>query len=107
MERTSFFDQVYRLIKKIPSGRVATYGQIARMLGNPSWARTVGHALHALPEGSGVPWQRVINAKGQISLSHHQFGYQIQKSLLQQEGVLFDQDDRIDLIRFGWKNGSF
>ena len=64
----SFFEQVYQVVHCIPPGKVATYGQIARILGKPRGARTVGWALHSTPEGSDVPWQRVINSQGKISL---------------------------------------
>lgn len=95
----------YRWIERIPEGRVATYGQIAALAGLPRHARQVGYALAALPEASAVPWQRVVNAKGEVSLrSAGDFGRSgFQRHLLEEEGVLFDLWGRIDLARFGWR----
>lgn len=97
-----FFDLVYRVVRLIPPGKVATYGQIARLLDSPRAARTVGWALHSLPEKSDVPWQRVINAEGAISLDARGPGGAIQRDLLEAEGVVFDEQDRIDLKVYGW-----
>ncbi len=96
-----FFEQVQVLVRCIPVGRVATYGQIARMLGQPHAARTVGWAMRAIPEGSDVPWHRVVNATGRISLSDPQ-GIAEQRRLLAAEGVVFGPDGRIAMDRFGW-----
>jgi methylated-DNA-protein-cysteine methyltransferase related protein len=101
MEET-FFERVYRAVRLVPPGRVATYGQIARALGAPRAARTVGWALRALTEGSGVPWQRVVNAQGTISLAGGAGGAEVQRLLLEEEGICFDDESRIDLGRFGW-----
>jgi methylated-DNA-protein-cysteine methyltransferase-like protein len=98
----SFFEQVYQVVRRIPRGQVATYGQIARLLGKPRAARTVGWALHSLPEGSGVPWQRVVNARGSISLDARGPGGAIQRLLLEAEGVVFDEEGRLDLGVYGW-----
>ena len=94
----------YRWIERIPEGRVATYGQIAALAGLARNARQVGYALAALPEGSDVPWQRVVNAKGEVSLrSVEDFGRSgFQRHLLEEEGVVFDLAGRIDLERYGW-----
>ena len=97
---TSLFEQIYLVVRRIPPGQVATYGQIARLLGMAHAARTVGWALRALPEGSDVPWQRVINARGTISLDP--YGAAIQRALLESEGVLFDEHGRVDLDVFAW-----
>jgi methylated-DNA-protein-cysteine methyltransferase-like protein len=97
-----FFEQVYRTVRCIPPGKVATYGQIARILGRPRGARTVGWALHSIPEGSDVPWQRVINARGVITLDAHGPGGAIQRALLEAEGIVFDEQGRIDLEVWGW-----
>jgi methylated-DNA-protein-cysteine methyltransferase-like protein len=96
----SFFEQVQQVIHYIPPGKVATYGQIARILGMPHAARTVGWALRAVPEGSDVPWQRVVNARGSLSLDAH--GAAIQRALLEKEGIAFDEQGRIDLKVYGW-----
>jgi methylated-DNA-protein-cysteine methyltransferase-like protein len=96
-----FFEQVYVLVRCIPPGTVASYGQIARMLGQPHAARTVGWALRGTPEESAIPWQRVVNAAGRISISDPEAAAE-QRRLLEGEGVVFDPDDRIDMTRFGW-----
>jgi methylated-DNA-protein-cysteine methyltransferase-like protein len=96
----STFEQIYQMVRHIPPGQVATYGQIARLLGMAHSARTVGWALRALPEGSNVPWQRVVNAQGTISLDP--YGAAVQKALLESEGVFFDEQGRIDLDIYGW-----
>jgi len=98
----SFFGQVYRVVRRIPTGKVATYGQIARLLGMPHAARTVGWALHSIPDGYDVPWQRVVNARGIISLERNGPGGAIQRALLEAEGVVFDESGRIDLQVYGW-----
>ena len=99
--KQSFFEQVYRVVGCIPPGRVATYGQIARILDMPRAARTVGWALRALPEGHDVPWQRVINAQGAIS-SRGSPGAAVQQALLEDEGIVFDAQGRVDLNEYGW-----
>ena len=97
-----FYDRVVRLIKSIPAGRVATYGQIADYAGNPKAAREVSYILHSSSEKEGLPWQRVINSKGSISLKRGR-GYELQKRMLEDEGVVFDGDDHVDLVRFRWQ----
>lgn len=99
---TDFFQRVWDLVCQIPPGRVATYGQIAEILESPRAARTVGWALHALPEGASVPWHRVINQVGTISTSRHPRGCGEQRYLLEREGVQFDQQGRVDLQIYGW-----
>ena len=99
---TSFFEQVYRLVRCIPPGQVASYGQIARLLGKPRGARTVGWALSSLPEGQAVPWQRVVNSRGTVSLDARGPGGALQRALLEAEGVAFDERGRIDVEVFGW-----
>lgn len=102
----NFYADVYRLVAQIPPGKVATYGQIARLLGHPSAARAVGYALHALPTGSDIPWQRVINAAGRISSRCDRHYEAIQRALLEAEGVRFDPYGTVDLQRFGWLGPS-
>jgi methylated-DNA-protein-cysteine methyltransferase-like protein len=97
-----FFDQVYEVVRKIPPGKVATYGQIARLLGQPRGARTVGWALHSMPEGSHVPWHRVLNSQGTVSVEVCGPGETSQRELLEQEGVAFDERGRVDLKVYGW-----
>jgi methylated-DNA-protein-cysteine methyltransferase-like protein len=95
------YEEIYRIVRRIPRGRVATYGLIARLAGIPRNARRVGYALAALREDD-VPWHRVINAQGEISL-RSTAGYSEQRGLLEAEGVVFDEDGRIDLARFQWR----
>lgn len=93
---------IYRVVRRIPRGRVATYGAVAKLAGIPGHARRVGYALHSLPEGSGVPWHRVINARGRISLSPSGLGGSLQRALLEREGVVFTGGETVSLRRFGW-----
>jgi methylated-DNA-protein-cysteine methyltransferase related protein len=88
-------------VSQIPRGKVATYGEIARLSGLIGQARLVGHALHRLPAKSRIPWQRVINAKGEISLPKQTGQYQRQKRLLEREGIRFRRG-KIDLGIYGW-----
>jgi methylated-DNA-protein-cysteine methyltransferase-like protein len=96
----SFFSRVYALVRKIPCGKVATYGQIARAIGAPGAARTVGWAMHDCP--ANVPWHRVVNARGEISL-RPTAGYHEQRARLKAEGVRFNRAGKIDLEKYGWK----
>ena len=99
----SSYEQIYETVCQIPSGRVASYGQIAELAGLPRRARQVGYALAALPESrDDVPWHRVINAQGQVS-PRHQPGYEdLQRMMLEAEGVFFDVSGRVSFRRFGW-----
>ena len=97
------YERIYAVIRRIPRGRVATYGQVARLAGIPGAARQVGYALHALPEGGGVPWQRVINARGEVSARSMPGADEIQRLHLEEEGVSFGPRDRIDLDRYRWR----
>lgn len=93
------------MVRRIPRGRVATYGQVASLAGLPGHARQVGYALHALPDGSDVPWQRVINARGEISVRAEPFYEPMQRAMLEAEGVILDRRGRVDLGRFRWQPG--
>lgn len=103
--RSKVYPHIWSFVARIPRGRVATYGQIAALAGLGRNARQVGYALHALPENTPVPWQRVVNASGGISLPQEDGRYDLQRSLLESEGVVFAHA-RIDLGRFGWKPRS-
>jgi len=98
----SFSQKVKGLIKSIPRGKVATYGQIAAYAGNPLGARQVVRILHTSSMKDRLPWHRVINRKGQIALKPGQ-GYEMQKQLLRKEGVAFNNNDTIDLKKYIWK----
>ena len=99
----SFFERVYEVVCQIPSGRVASYGQVAALVGHPRAARTVGWALHALPEGSDVPWHRVINGRGRISTSRRERSASLQAELLLAESVGVGPDGEVALGRFLWR----
>jgi methylated-DNA-protein-cysteine methyltransferase related protein len=99
------YSDIYGVIRLIPKGRVATYGQIADLAGLPRQARRVGYALSALPKGTAVPWQRVVNANGEISRRSHGGPDRLQRKLLQLEGVAFERG-RIPLDRFQWRPRS-
>ncbi len=101
----SFFEQVYAVVRLVPRGKVATYGQIASMLEHPRAARTVGWALHGLPDQlePKVPWHRVINVHGRISNSSGRHGgAEEQLRRLRKEGIKFDRSGRCDLRKYLW-----
>jgi methylated-DNA-protein-cysteine methyltransferase-like protein len=93
--------RIHDVVLRIPRGRVATYGQVARIARLPGQARLVGYALHATPAGKKIPWQRVVNAQGAISLGGE--GAARQRRLLEREGVRFDARGRIPLASFQWR----
>ncbi len=93
------WDPVYRLIKKIPRGRVTTYGELARKLRLPGGARAVGYAMAATPRGRGIPWHRVLGAGGKVRMPEPHAN--LQRRLLETEGVVFE-NGAIDMKRFGW-----
>jgi len=97
------YARIYAVVRRIPRGRVASYGQIARLAGLPGRARQVGYAMHALPSGSTVPWQRVVNAQGAVSRRRVPGGELTQRMLLEREGVRFGPRGRIPLERYGWR----
>ncbi|MCK5572679.1 MAG: MGMT family protein [Bacteroidetes bacterium] len=93
--------RIWKTVCRIPRGRVATYGTVARLSGMDGQARLVGYTLHALPAGMEIPWQRVVNSQGRISLKGD--AGRTQRLMLENEGVVFLRD-RIDLRRFGWNS---
>ncbi|HYL53996.1 MAG TPA: MGMT family protein [Gemmatimonadales bacterium] len=97
-----FYHRIYKVVRHIPKGRVATYGLVARLAGRPGAARTVGWALSALRDDSDVPWWRVLNAAGRISLSGADHGSVVQRALLLREGVKFAPGGAVNLAVFGW-----
>jgi methylated-DNA-protein-cysteine methyltransferase-like protein len=98
----SFHERAVDIIKRIPDGHVATYGQIARLAGNPRGARQVSYILHSSSAKEKLPWHRVINSKGLIALKHGR-GYELQKQLLEDEGIVISDKGCIDLKRFLWQ----
>jgi methylated-DNA-protein-cysteine methyltransferase-like protein len=101
-ERQGDHARIIAVVRRIPRGRVATYGQIAALAGLPRHARHVGYALHGLPDGTRVPWHRVVNASGRISLRRGA-GPGVQRALLEREGVVFQSSGAISLARFRWE----
>lgn len=99
MREPGFTDRVYRLVRRIPYGKVSTYGDVAALLGAPRAARGVGHALSALPQGSDVPWWRVLNRNGEVAI--RSMGAHVQRMILAQEGVRF-VGRRVDLQTHRW-----
>jgi methylated-DNA-protein-cysteine methyltransferase-like protein len=102
-KRESSYKKIYKIVLKVPEGKIATYGQVARLAGLPGHARQVGYALHALPDNSGVPWFRVVNSKGQLSFPVESPEFMVQAKILEAEGIEFDCLMQIDLQKFGWK----
>jgi methylated-DNA-protein-cysteine methyltransferase related protein len=101
------FERIYAVVRHIPVGKVATYGQIAHLAGLRG-ARVVGYALFQVAPGSDIPWQRVINAQGEISESPHRQGNDnYQRVLLQKEGVVFKESGCIDLTKYRWQPDAF
>lgn len=101
MARHAFTDRVIQTVRDIPAGKVATYGQIARLAGSPRAARQVARILHACSAKEGLPWHRVVNREGRIALKPFQ-GFEEQRRLLEREGIPFDSSGAIDLRRFLW-----
>ena len=99
---TEFQRKVYEIVRTIPHGRVVNYGGVAALLGQPRAARGVGAALASIDEDLEIPWWRVVNRNGEISIAHHSLSRPLQRVLLEREGVEFNAQGRIDWDRFGW-----
>ena len=99
------YARIYAVVRRIPCGKVATYGQVAALAGLRGHARQVGYAMYALRRGTTVPWQRVVNAQGRVSRRSTFGGELRQRLLLENEGIEFDWRGRIALERFGWRPG--
>ena len=97
------FNKIYKTVKKIPYGKVATYGQVALLSGNPRWARVVGYALHVNPDPDKIPCYRVVNRNGEVAKSFAFGGGDAQRKLLEMEGIEFDENNRIDLKKYLWR----
>ncbi len=100
------FEKIYEIVKMIPYGKVATYGQIAMMAGNPHWARVVGYALHVNPDPENIPCFRVVNRFGGLSEAFAFGGVNKQADLLRAEGVEVSEDNIVNLERFLWNGIS-
>lgn len=102
MKEKSTFELVYETVRKIPKGKVATYGDIAVRIGNPRLSRVVGYALHVNPEPGVIPCHRVVNRFGEVSKAFAFGGENKQRILLEQEGVEFDDEGRVVLEKYRW-----
>ncbi len=102
-DRSRSWERIYAVVRRIPRGRVATYGQVAELAGLGGHARQVGYALHALDPQSRVPWQRVVNARGEVSPRSFSGTERVQRAMLESEGVDFGANGRIDLDRYRWR----
>lgn len=96
------FDKIYDVVKRIPKGRVASYGTVAAMAGNPRWSRVVGYALHVNPEPGTIPCHRVVTRNGEVSTAFAFGGENMQRLLLSEEGVEFLPDGRVDMKKHAW-----
>ncbi|NKB76073.1 MAG: cysteine methyltransferase [Gammaproteobacteria bacterium] len=96
----AIYEEIYKIVRRIPAGNVTSYGRIARMVKcNP---RQVGYAMAAIPDGMDVPWHRVVNSKGEISLRKDGYGDHFQRQKLAEEGVIFNEKGRVNFDLFGW-----
>ncbi len=98
---SKLYELIYLVVRQVPPGRVTTYGQVAAIVGHGADARVVGYAMASLPGGSDVPWQRVINSEGKISLKGRTAD--AQRQMLETEGIVFDARGRVSLARCGWE----
>lgn len=96
------FEKIYEVVRKIPKGFVATYGQVAEYAGNPRWARVVGYALHVNPQPYIIPCHRVVNKNGRLAPAFAFGGEGAQRSLLEQEGITFNPDGTVDMQKHLW-----
>lgn len=99
-EKKNTFERIYDVVRQIPCGRVASYGRVAALAGNPRWARVVGYALHVNPDPEHIPCYRVVTKDGRLSPAFAFGGENRQRELLEREGVEFDEDGRVDMGRF-------
>ena len=99
-QSSTVFDKIYEVVRRIPKGRVATYGQIALVAGNPRWARVVGYALHCNPDPENIPCYRVVNREGRVSSAFAFGGQNVQIEMLKADGVRFLDETHVDMANF-------
>jgi len=99
-------EKIWQVVHQIPSGKVASYGQVARLAGLPGYARYVGYTMKNLPTGTKLPWHRVVNSQRKLSFPRDSNAYQKQKSLLESEGVVF-VNGKFSMGKFGWNQDSW
>ena len=97
------FEKIYSVVRQIPRGRVASYGQVAALAGNPRWSRVVGYALHVNPDPEGIPCYRVVTKNGGLSEAFAFGGINVQRELLERDGVEFTPDGRVVMEKYRWK----
>lgn len=98
----SVFEKIYDVVKQIPYGKVASYGQVAILAGNPHWARVVGYALHKNPDPENIPCYRVVTKDGKVSDSFAFGGGNAQRALLEAEGIEFNKNGKVDMEKYQW-----
>ncbi len=104
-QRLSVFDRIYEVVKRIPRGKVATYGQVAMVAGNPRWARVVGYALHCNPDPESIPCYRVVTKDGRVSPAFAFGGQNIQIEMLKNDGIVFVDETHVDMQKFCVETG--
>ena len=101
-QKSNTFTQIYDIVRQVPYGKVATYGQIAELAGNKRLSRVVGYALHANPDPEGIPCYRVVTKDGRTSPAFAFGGADVQRALLEADGIEFTEDGRVDMAKYGW-----
>ena len=96
------FEKIYEIVQQIPEGKVSTYGQVAKLSGNPRWSRVVGFALHANPAFGEIPCHRVVNREGRTAPAFAFGGSNVQRAMLEAEGVTFLEDGTVDMKKHLW-----
>ncbi len=97
------FELIYEVVRQIPRGSVASYGQVAALAGNPRWSRVVGYALHVNPDPDGIPCYRVVTKDGKLSEAFAFGGINVQRELLERDGVEFDSEGRVIMEKYRWR----
>lgn len=97
--KSDLYQRIYEIVRSIPAGKISTYGQVGKIASCSP--RVIGYAMHSVND-ENIPWQRVINSKGKISFPEDSQGYDEQRAILEAEGIVFAENGKIDLKRFGW-----
>lgn len=102
-KKQSTFEKIYDIVKSIPKGNVATYGQVAMLAGNPRWARVVGYALHVNPNPDEIPCYRVVNREGRVSSAFAFGGENMQIAMLRADGIEVSDEGFVNMEKYAWK----